>query len=111
MEQPNTPERLITDKEMVEELKKTGGLDNVEVWNRFNDWLNQLEAARTEDSFYDIQVSVRRAKVYYQAGFTEEAIADLEETLEGAIAEQGKDGALVIEISSLLETMEKSESI
>ena len=54
---------------------------------------------------YDIKVSVRRSKVYFDAGFEDEAIADLEETLGGAIGELGEDDMFVSEIRNLLESM------
>jgi hypothetical protein len=103
MEEPNTPERLIMDEEVVRALKN--GFDNPETQAVYNKWLDQLEAERTEDSLYDINVSVRRAKIYFDGGYKEEAVADLEETLEGAIGELGEDDNLIREIRNLLEVM------
>jgi hypothetical protein len=100
METPNIPERLIMDEEVVTVLKK--GFDNPETQAIYNKWLDQLEAGRTEHSLYDIEVSLRRAKVYFDAGFKNEAIADLEETLEGTIGELGEEDILVTEIKGLL---------
>jgi CHAD domain-containing protein len=104
MEETNTPEKLIMDGEVVTALKN--GFDNPETQVIYNKWLDQIEAERTEDSLYDIRVSVRRAKVYFDGGYVTEAIADLEETLEGAIGELGEGAGLVTEIKSTLKQME-----
>ncbi len=109
MEQPNTPERLVEDNEVILVLRK--GLDNPETQELFNKWLDHLEAQRTEDTLYDIEVSVRRAKVYYQAGFVEEALADLYETLDGAQGEGEKGEKIREEIEILLGKMERGEDL
>lgn len=111
METPKTPERLMVDQEVVIALKN--GFDNPETQLIYNKWLDQLEAERTEDSLYDIKVSIRRAKVYYKAGFRDEAIADLHETMEAAFNE--KDGTerreLMVEITLLMDSMLNTEEI
>lgn len=109
MEETSTPERLIMDEEVVAALKN--GLENPATNELYNKWLDQLEADRTEDSLYDIKVSVRRAKVYYKARFPDQAIADLEETFLGAVGETGEGSELCMEIQSILGKMRKSEQI
>jgi len=109
MEEPITPERLIIDQEIVVALKK--GFDNPETQIVFSKWLDQIETERTEDSLYDIKVSFRRARVYFDAGFVDKAIADLEETLDGAIGELGEGDAFVAEIQKFLTEMKTQNNM
>ncbi len=109
MEGKNTPEKFVTDDFMIEVLKS--GLETPGAREVFNTWLDQFEARRTSDSCYDIEVSIQRARVYYRAGFLEEAKSDLFETLEGAVGEGEKSEQLRQEAEDLLGEMERGESI
>lgn len=113
------------DSEWIFEVIKTTDEQAVEALRagdktQFDQWISQLEAEL--DTIYEaagstglanaqVEYAIRRAVVYYKAGRTGEAISDVREIFD-ATRSPFFDGLSVVNMaSSLLESMEKGETL
>ncbi len=77
----------VSDEAMIDALEKRG-LSDPETRKMYDAWYtgHEAEADRIGTNAARMQVAVRRAVVYYKAGYKSEAIADLVDTLDGVIS-------------------------
>lgn len=109
--QPSPEGRAITDEEALATL--IAAKEGREATARYDLWLEQLmvEADKTPGNLTRIDVAIRRASVYYRAGFKEQAIADLTDTQEAASFDPEKTPELEQRIASFLERMRSNQEI
>jgi hypothetical protein len=76
----------------------------------FQEWLTQEEAVVNEinTSRASVDLSIKLARVYYSAGFVDQAIESLNENREAA---QGEGEDLLKEVDNLLDRMEAGVDI
>ena len=84
-ELPFLEKKEITPERIIEALKL--GIDKPEVFQLLQEWTKQEEkkVATSEDR---INLDRKRARVYFEAGYTEEAVNSFEAALEQAWNEQ-----------------------
>jgi hypothetical protein len=109
--QPSSERRVITDEEALATLVRAQ--EGQESTARFDLWIDQLqlETDKTPGGLGRIECAIRRASVYYRAGFKDKAIGDLEDTQRAALCEPEKPADLDQKIASLLDRMRADQSI
>lgn len=109
--QPSPESRTITDDEALATL--IAAQEGREATARYDLWLEQLmiEADKTPGNLTRLDAAIRRASVYYRAGFKEHAIADLTDTQEAASFDPDKTPELEQRIASLLDRMKANQEI
>ena len=107
-------EQIPTDEQVIKALEV--GFDNPETMELYNRWYDaqQREADRIGTNLARMNCAVNRAVVYYKAGYINEAVTDLIETLDGVInVNEGGDDVekLKSEIEELLNKMKNGEML
>jgi hypothetical protein len=112
-----TPEPVkITDEQVIEALR--AGPYKPETQEALKDWCIALEkeldavyesAGSGKAAMASIALGMRRATVYYKAGYTHEAVADLEETVDAASSNFFKGTEFEKMSIALLERMKVGE--
>lgn len=105
----------VSDEAMIELLREKSFTDP-ETKQAYEDWYasHEAEADRIGTNIARIQCAVRRARVYYKAGYVSEATADLEETFDGAMNVDAPDSEreeVCTEIRTLLGRMKTGKTI
>jgi hypothetical protein len=102
-EKLSTPEKPDIEKSLIEGLR-TKGIEDVEVKDLLDKWTKREESKVPKTAEGPIEFNIKRARLYYSAGYIEEGIKVLEDALEQAWNEQTMD--LYGQIVSLLDEWE-----
>jgi hypothetical protein len=96
LEQQPSPERKVEREEVLGALK-TNGKEHPETMQLLTSYIEQrrkeVEQIKEKEAHYraSIECSIDNALLFHEAGFTQEAVADLEDTLEIAYNAQQDD--------------------